>query len=188
MAAHKDRQRRKWQAAHGRRGSSSTSSDEEDDEALATAAGGDGATTSFTTRAGRTARRPSLMRRAPIGGASGGGSSASGSVGGATPQTLKQASPSADGGMTSSLKRLSSSATNLTCGVRTKPMAAWGVASRLSCRDMRTDSDPLTEARVRGRRSASMSHAQVRWARAFVKLCVQETHPVAPFTSTHCSN
>lgn len=69
--------------------------------------------------------------------------------------------------MTSSLKRLSSSATNLTCGGRAEPTAACGVASGLMRRDMRTHSDALTEARVRSRRSASMSHAQVRWARQF---------------------
>jgi hypothetical protein len=58
LAAHKDRQRRKWQASHGRRGSDSASSGAEDEAADAQEA----AQPTTVTRAGRPSRRPSLLR------------------------------------------------------------------------------------------------------------------------------
>lgn len=88
LAAHKDRQRRKWQASHGRRGSDSASSGGEDEGG---ADGQDAGQPTTVTRAGRPSRRPSLLRENP----KSGGTPDSGTSPERRLPDLKRVSPSA---------------------------------------------------------------------------------------------
>lgn len=177
LAAHKDRQRRKWQASHGRRGSDSASSGEEDEDQEAQ----EGSQPTTVTRAGRPSRRPSLLHVSTGISDSGIGTSPE------WPGSLKRVSPTSamasagapprsvpSGGSlhVSGVARGSSgSLVGLGGGAAEQQQQQPPTAFQQALAMSRAHSDALPnkgwQDTARARRSASMSQMQVQWLRLY---------------------